>query len=334
VKNNDKAQIAYDTPNRVGDSLFHHVHVVGVKMTLETVKMQRLKLPLSGEIDIKYYGDDKFGTVMGHELDAPIYDYPAMRWLSEHVRQAVDHKFDQVMMVTGLERVGKTSLTMGLADQMDVNGDFPLENLAFTAKEMISIINRCKPLDVVVLDEAGAAMFSEEWMTREQRDLVKVFQTMGIRNLKLILVLPHRGLLNFHLRNRRLHYWLHCYSMGYARGWCRMRKAVPNEFQIETWFEPVFTFKFPDYQTLGEKQKAKWDTYEKRKWEFVGLGVQEHESVPERQHRSRLYKTILALADEKMPYAKIGTITGLSESAIQRMVSDARRHPEKYSGAR
>lgn len=122
--------------------------------------------------------------------------------------------------------------------------------------------------------------------------------------------------------------------MGYARGWCRMRKAVPNEFQIETWFEPVFTFKFPDYQTLGEKQKAKWDTYEKRKWEFVGLGVQEHESVPERQHRSRLYKTILALADEKMPYAKIGTITGLSESAIQRMVSDARRHPEKYSGAR
>jgi hypothetical protein len=300
-------------------------------VTLEAVQMQRLKLPISGEIDVKYYGEDKFGVVKGHESCAPMYDYPAMRWLSEHVKVAVDHKYDRVIMVTGLEREGKSSLALGLADQLDVNGDFPLENLAFTAKEMIDIVNTSKPLDVIVLDEAGAAMFSEEWNTREQRELVKVFQTIGIRNLKFILVLPHRGLLNFHLRNRRLHFWLHCYSMGYKRGWCRTREAKPNEFQIETWFDPVLTFKFPDYQTLGEKQAAKWKVYEKRKWEFVNTGIHEGESVTERRHRDRLYKTVLWMVNEKQMGAKeIAGATGLSASSITRMVSEIRADPKRY----
>jgi len=275
---------------------------------------------MGGEVKVDYYGEDRFGTQIGSKLVAPIYSFNALEWLTRRIKHAVKRKWDQVTLITGLERDGKTTLGFDLADALDPN--FLVEHVAFTTQEAISMIDTLDKGDVAILDEAGVAAFAQEWMMQEQRDLVKVFQTFGMRQLQFILILPHRMLLNKQLRNRRLHYWFHVFSVGFERGWARLRQANPNEWQVETWFDPVFTMKFPKYEG------PKWDEYEKRKWEFIHKGVKSSLGRKEAKHRMRLHKAIWQMATEKkVEIDEIAKTFGYDKKTISNILYEIRRNP-------
>ena len=55
----------------------------------------------------------------------------------------------------------------------------------------------------------------------EERELIKSFMVFGMKELKIILVLPHRSLLDYQLRNRRLAWWLSVYTRGGEGAWVR-----------------------------------------------------------------------------------------------------------------
>lgn len=278
-------------------------------MTL-CAKTEREISILNGEKKkVWHYGDESFGTKYGMKRKAPIYGFEALDWLIARMNAATKKHWDQITLITGLERSGKSSLGFHIAERLDP--DFPLEHVAFTASEAIKMIDQLEVGDTAILDEAGFALFSEEWMQQEQRNLVKLFQIFGIKEMKVILILPHRKLLNVNLRNRRIHWWFHTYAMGYDRGYARLRESVPNEWEIETWFEPVFTLKFPRYEG------PKWDAYTKRKWEFVSKGVSEELAKKEKTYQSKLFNMLWVMAKEhQFTNQQLADMTGYDGRAM------------------
>ena len=229
------------------------------------------------KLEVKKYGDDRFGKYGGKTLLCPILDVKAINWWAGEINFATAHKWDVPVQLTGREGSGKSGLAALLArgDPNNrimgpgLNPDLSLEDIAFTTKEFAKRVHNSKPLDTIVLDEAGHALYHQEWMQKEQRDIVKLFEVFRIKRLKIILCLPRAKYLNAGLRNDRIQWWGHVYAVDYdQRGYAQLRSAPLRDsaFGGETYWNGEFTLRYPDYEEIDKKF---WSQYEKYKKEFV-----------------------------------------------------------------
>jgi len=152
----------------------------------------------------------------------------------------------------------------------------------------------------------------------EERELIKSVMVFGMKELKIILVLPHMSLLDYQLRNRRLAWWLSVYTRGVKeRGFARLRKAQESEWRIETWWDPRFTLKYPKFR------EGMWFEYEKRKAEFINdqlAGKYATHSVQARKQLQLLHNTVRNLKKRGLANKEIGEITGYHHSTISRIL--------------
>jgi len=276
----------------------------------------RLKLSDGRKIKVRVLGEDRFGLYGQKEYVCPIYSFEALEWLTDRIRNATRHHFDQVILATGKERSGKTTLAFHLA--LGLDPDFNLDGVAFTQDEFREKVREAKAGSTLVLDEAGPAMFSREWMHTGQRELVKSFMVFGMKELKIILVLPHRSLLDYQLRNRRLAWWLSVYTKGIKeRGFARLRKAEESEWRIETWWDPRFTLKYPKFRG------GMWNEYEERKAEFIDdqlAGKYATHSTQEQKLRQEVYGIVRNLKKRGLTSREIVEITSRSQQSISRIL--------------
>jgi len=121
---------------------------------------------------------------------------------------------DAILVITGRERFGKSTLAMiiwayfdhlraewGLTPTMD------LENkVTYIPEDYARKIEESEGTqgDVVFYDEAGTGMYNRESMSRQNVDLNKILMTCGYKNLVHILNLPNFFALDKEVRSRRV----------------------------------------------------------------------------------------------------------------------------------
>ena len=191
-----------------------------------------------------------FGKIHGMNLFAPCYDDRYIDVLAEEIRHFPQRKFDCNIMVTGKRRRGKTTLAATAARRIDP--EFSPRQVAFEV-EPWNVIIRDSPyadpdngiLPQSILDEAGFDLFSQNWMERVQRNIVRKLEVIGIKNIINWYVLPHRKKFNKSIREEMIEYWLHV-KLDHTglRGLAELRQGEENIWEEEMFWRPVCAFTF------------------------------------------------------------------------------------------
>lgn len=279
------------------------------------------------EIPVMCYGTMRFQSNENEIINAPEYSFEALQWIVDEIKTAQEHSFDRVVLLTGGERDGKSTCAAHLVTNV---GSIRPRNVAFTSSDYLKALNKAADFDPAWMDEGARGMYSRDAMTKFNKQLTKAFTQIGIKKLVSVICLPHRELLDLHLRERRVHYWGSVVTKGYQRGYVKWRIAgkpnrradeqrIPkhgNEWSINTYWEPLFVMRFPVFR---ENNGFKWEEYETWKRENLGGFFEEstRDESPKKAITS-LTKAIHWMKKEGFDVGDIAEKTGLSEPSVYR----------------
>lgn len=292
------------------------------------VKKAELDMPKWHEKDsitVSKYGKERYGRYGGKQAACPVVHFDALEWLEAQIENKTRANWDQVILITGEERVGKSTLASHLARRL--SPDLEPGDIAWNGYQFLKRSKESSKGSVVWLDEAGASLFHQEWWNKVQRKIVKAFQIFGKKELRVILVLPHRSLLNKQLRNRRIHWWLHCYTQGNKRGFARLRKPSKSEWNPDAFWKGQFTLTFP--KVKGDW----WDEYEDNKDEFIQKSLAEEGlNQHEKKNKKRLYNLVYDLCEGNKDYRHkdIAQMLGTTRQWVTKIVKNVREDPDDY----
>lgn len=231
-------------------------------------------------------------------------------FLACELRYRQSKGFDNIVMVTGPERSGKSTFAQHLAMALDV--DFPMENVTFKIRDFNEAIAKAPEGSTIIMDEAGIDMYSQEWWDEFQVELVKKLFVIGVKHLTLILVIPHRLDLNKKIRDRRVHYWVNVAHTldSLERGYAFVRKAVVSEWVQDIFWDVAAACRF------GPLSGPEWDEYEKKKLAFVNeINNGEYGKRSSRDNPVR-DKAIYALRKAGLSQSEIARQVGLHQTTV------------------
>lgn len=140
-------------------------------------------------------------------------------YLDEFLRRRLDNlktivfkkNWDGVFIVDGLERVGKSTLGITLAYYLS-DGNFTVKNICADSKDATKKIESFPDKSVLLIDEGSLVFNSRDAMKKEQKQLIKILNVVGQKNMIFIIVLPCFFDLNRSIAIRRSKFLLHCYT--------------------------------------------------------------------------------------------------------------------------
>jgi hypothetical protein len=217
------------------------------------------------------------------------------RWTQE-VRARLRDDWDQIILITGDERTGKSTLAFQLAHALDPT--FTLHRCVFQAHDLIEVANRLNPMQLVWLDEAIKGGMNRDAMSKPNRELVRYFTVAGERNLCYLILWPNKDWLDSHLRDHRAHWWLHVEQRGQARlFWPDKRGAFQNKpYWVDVLGRPI-----PFDAVDGEA----WQLYLAHKKRFVNETGREYGTASEAQDpQPTSQDKIQAIKDDRGPWVR------------------------------
>jgi hypothetical protein len=217
------------------------------------------------------------------------------RWTRE-VRARLRDDYDQIILITGDERTGKSTLAFQLAHALDPN--FTLRQCVFQAQDLIDVANSLKPGEVVWLDEAIKGGMNRDAMSKPNRQLVRYFTVAGERNLCYLILWPNKDWLDPHLREHRAHWWIHVQERGQARlFWPDKRGA----FQNRPYWVDVLNKPFPFNAVDGYG----WRLYLAHKKRFVNETGRQYATASESDDAEPSGQDkIQAIKDDRGPWVR------------------------------
>lgn len=126
--------------------------------------------------------------------------------------------WDAVLIVDGKERSGKSVLGMVMAWYLS-KGNLTLDNFARGLGDAAEKIAKLPDKSVLIVDEASTVFASKDSMTEEGKQLIKIMDIVGQKNMVFILCLPSFFDLNKTMAVRRSLFLCHVYpDEQYNRG--------------------------------------------------------------------------------------------------------------------
>lgn len=173
--------------------------------------------------DVTYYRDTG-QPHQGYYLDGYLKTN-----IDDYMIKAVENKFDCVLLVSGPEGAGKSTLASTIATYLDPT--FPGEPLndgtprrkctriVFTHKQVEEAIDAAHKGECVLIDEAILSMFSQDFSSDLQKVLIKKFTLIRKKRLYIIVVIPSIFLLRKYFAIFRTRACVHCrVDEGIKRG--------------------------------------------------------------------------------------------------------------------
>jgi hypothetical protein len=145
-------------------------------------------------------------------------------------RKLIKKGWDLPILIDGLERSGKSTLGMTIG--------FYLSDGTLNQKNFVSGLNDCairikeaQKGEVLILDEGSLVFNSKDAMVTAQKQLLKILDVVGQKNLILIIILPSFFDLNKQVAIRRSRFLIHVYpDRDFNRGqfayWSEKRKKA------------------------------------------------------------------------------------------------------------
>ena len=261
-------------------------------------------------------------------LTVPVYDERYKNVLADDMKDRPRNGFDTIVMNTGERRTGKTTLSAQLA--LAIDKKFPVPHVVFRLNQFNQVLKDNPYADPknnvypqVILDEAGFDLFSQNWMERMQRNMVKKFEVIGIKKQIVQLVLPHRDFLNKKLREGMAQFWLNTETRRGKRGLVELRRGVPNKWQLDRYWAPHAAFLFNDMD-----DSPWWSEYLDKKRAFVDevAGDIEVETDAKRNWRKKWALHLYQTTDKT--HAEIAKEIGAPVSTINTDLRGIGKTPE------
>jgi hypothetical protein len=104
------------------------------------------------------------------------------------IKNRLQHKWDCVGVVDGLEGSGKTTFAFQMCQSVDPT--FNLDRVCFSEEQFNAQVIICKPGQAICLDEAMNVFFRRTTMSNTNILMVRVLAECRKRNLFLVFVLP------------------------------------------------------------------------------------------------------------------------------------------------
>lgn len=139
---------------------------------------------------------------------------------------------DVVAPISGGTGEGKSTLAIQLAFRIKPN--FNLDNVIFSRQEFIDKVNNSKKGDVLIIDEGSNIAFKRDFMHKEQKDIMKLFDMCRDKNLCILINVPHFWSLDNHLlRSGKIKLWFHIIKRGIAH----IFKPDNNPMSFDPWHQ-------------------------------------------------------------------------------------------------
>lgn len=121
-----------------------------------------------------------------------------------HIYLRLKHLMDAVIVIVGLEGLGKT--TLGAIINSLVDPSFQINRMAFSPLEFIQQLRTGQPGQGLQIDEGALALFSRESMMEGNRNLVKTMMIVRKKSLLVTICIPDFKLIDSFVRNHRALY--------------------------------------------------------------------------------------------------------------------------------
>lgn len=167
-------------------------------------------------------------------------DNPQSIYLDGYLKQKLDFGKDIIkkgwdlpILIDGLERSGKSTLGMTVGYYMS-DGKLGPRNFAAGMDDCAQKIRDAKKGDTIIIDEGSLVFSSKDAMVKAQRQLLKILDVCGQKNLTLIVCLPSFFDLAKQIAVRRSRFLLHVYpDSNFNRGrfayWGQEKKEILYE---------------------------------------------------------------------------------------------------------
>ena len=133
-------------------------------------------------------------------------------WVAWIKRRIAEH-WDCVLVITGPEGTGKSTLALKLAYAIDPTYNLK-ERLCYTATDVMKCFETVDSGKVAVFDESARALLATDTFSREQKALVQALQLIREKGLITVLCLPRLEELAKSMRSRRATLWIHLPRRG------------------------------------------------------------------------------------------------------------------------
>lgn len=199
----------------------------------------------------------------------PILGHEVLDVLLADLKFRIEHKYDNVIIVTGPERSGKSHTAIQVGAGLDRS--FTADNIMFDVQGLKDKLLKLSiaPGSAVILDEAGREIYNRNWSKKEQKELVTLFQIFGKLGVTIILVMPRFSYLDSAIRNTRVQYWIDVKAekRGRDRGYIYVKEAKRNPMTDFVYWQPRYAGKlrppsdFSHLDEIMETYEAKKDAY-------------------------------------------------------------------------
>lgn len=198
---------------------------------------------------------------------------------------------DAVVVISGRERSGKSTLAWTLASQVDPS--FNAERMVFSGSDFMREATKLPRGRALVLDEAIQGGFSRDAMTDQNRSLAKFLVVAGERNLVSFVLFPNLRWLDPYISEHRARWWVLVERRGVALVH-EMRRADYRGSK-PSW-KRLFRIRF------NEVVGPEWEKYTGLKEKLVrnvANRADDRQYVPDEREVEDLAQKILILMDEE-----------------------------------
>ncbi len=209
------------------------------------------------------------------------------------VKALIEKDWDAVLLLDGLERVGKSILGMTIGHYLS-NGKMTEKNFCAGIDDCPEVIKAVPNKSVVFVDEGSLVFNSKDAMNKKQKQLMKILDVVGQKQLVFIICLPSFFDLNRQIAIRRSRMLLHVYpSKNWERGrfaYYTMKKKKllyelgKRNFNSYSKPHPSFRGKFVDFKPKFYEEYLKI----KKKSMLEALDIGKKEALTPSQIKTQL----------------------------------------------
>lgn len=142
------------------------------------------------------------------------------------------------MLITGPERMGKSTLAFKLGRALDPTFDH--RRMVFTQSAHVRLSQDLGRYRVIVSDEGTEGLFRRNAMKSENRDFAEYLFVCGDRNQVHLLIIPSKEATDPITEGHRAMWWLYVPR----RGAYEAAEAIRSKHSRETWWQPRFDGEF------------------------------------------------------------------------------------------
>lgn len=212
----------------------------------------------------------KYVIVKEGEPAVAIHDLLYQKLLN--VKKIQKRLWDCCICIAGFERSGKSTIGLTIGYILS-DGNLTINNIAANTTEAIEKLENLPDDSVLIIDEAALMLSSKDVMKKEQRQIIKILNIIGMKRMILIVIIPNFFDLNKYIAVERSRFLIKVYADKHGhRGrfayWGEKRKSILYKYgkkHFDSYIFPKANFRgtFKDFNPLGQayldlKEKSLW----------------------------------------------------------------------------